>query len=632
MAPGALPHIHTTGGNCPTCDQPIPHDRFEEIQEKIQARQSAQAVQVATRLQEQFKREKADALEQANREAAATLLENVATARAEERQAADAAANQKLADAARASSEAQAALQVRIDQAEAAKSVAERLGNTLRTQLNQTQLDHEAAIRKVKQEAEANAVRVREDAVKQAEAAVQERMADMERSRQEAEAALRTRISEAEAEKSAAEQSGSALRSELDQTRIDHEAAIQKVRQEAEANAVTIREDAMKQAEAAVHERIDDMERTRQEAEAALRMRATEAEMANEAAQKSNAGLLAQIEQARIDSEAAIERTKQDADARVSAARHEATVAAEAVAQERVAGAEQARAEAEAKTLAAEQRNQQLQETHNAQLEERLREQREALERARTDAVNVEKQAAFDRELKLQTKVDDLQRTLDNKTAEELGEGAEINLLETLKAEFPEDRFEHVGRGSAGADIIHTVVHNGMECGKIIYDSKDHNQWRYDFATKLASDKIAAKADHAILSVRKFPQGARQLHVHDGVILANPARVVVLVQVVRDHIVKSHTLRLSNEAKAQKSTELYAFITSAQFTDLLTRIDAQAQELQELQDSERRAHENLWKKQSILFRSIQKAGADLSNRVDIIIGTAAYEEKAVNDE
>ena len=24
---------------CPTCDQPIPHDRYEEVQEKIQARE-----------------------------------------------------------------------------------------------------------------------------------------------------------------------------------------------------------------------------------------------------------------------------------------------------------------------------------------------------------------------------------------------------------------------------------------------------------------------------------------------------------------------------------------------------------------------------------------------------------------
>src|ERR1700679_1545692 len=68
-----LSHLHVTAENCPTCDQPIPRDRLEEIKEKIQARQSAQATQISARIQEQFKREKADALEQAAREAAITL-------------------------------------------------------------------------------------------------------------------------------------------------------------------------------------------------------------------------------------------------------------------------------------------------------------------------------------------------------------------------------------------------------------------------------------------------------------------------------------------------------------------------------------------------------------------------------
>jgi hypothetical protein len=630
-APIGLAHIHSIGEVCPTCEQPIPRDRFEEIQERIQSRQATQEIQITARLQDQFKRETADVLEQARREAANTIAESVANARAEERQAAEAAANKKLADTERANNEAQAALQARIDQAIAATAAAQQSGSALRAELDQTRQDHDAAIHKVKQEAAADALKIREEAMRQAEATFADSIAEMQRTRQEAEAALRTRITEAEAAKAAAEQSGSTLRAELDQTRQDHEAAIEKLRKEAEVGAKEIREEAGKQAEATVAERIAEMERARQESEVNLQARLAESEVAKNDAQKSITELLTQIEQIRTNNEAVVEQTKQEAEGRVNAARHEATAAAEAAAHEKLAGAEQAKAEAEAKALAAEEQNRRLQEGHQAQLEERLQEQRDALERARTDAVNAEKQAAFERELKLQTKVDDLQRTLDHKTAEEQGEGAELNLLEALQAEFIEDKFEHVGRGNAGADIIHTVVHNGVECGKIIYDSKDHNQWRYDFATKLASDKIAANADHAILSVRKFPQGARQLHIHDGVILANPARVVVVVQVVRDHIVKSHTLRLSNEAKVQKSAELYAFITSAQFSDLLNRIDAQAQELQVLQDSERRSHENLWKKQSILFRSIQKAGADLSNRIDIIIGTAAYDDRVIND-
>ena len=94
------------------------------------------------------------------------------------------------------------------------------------------------------------------------------------------------------------------------------------------------------------------------------------------------------------------------------------------------------------------------------------------------------------------------------------------------------------------------------------------------------------------------------------------------MQVVREHIVKSHTLRMSNEEKALKSAELYAFITSTQYTDLLDRIDTQAQELLDMRVKEQKAHEKMWKDQDILYRSIQKTGGELSNRVDIILGTA----------
>jgi hypothetical protein len=146
----------------------------------------------------------------------------------------------------------------------------------------------------------------------------------------------------------------------------------------------------------------------------------------------------------------------------------------------------------------------------------RLREQREALEAAKTEAVNAEKSAAYKEKLKLSAKVEELQRALDKKTAEELGEDAEIDLFEDLKGAFHSDRIERVNKGLPGADILQTVIHNDRECGKIILDSKNHNAWRNDFVAKLRSDQMAAGAEHAILSTRKFPSGMYHLHVQDG--------------------------------------------------------------------------------------------------------------------
>src|ERR1700692_2694352 len=158
----------------------------------------------------------------------------------------------------------------------------------------------------------------------------------------------------------------------------------------------------------------------------------------------------------------------------------------------------------------------------------------------------------FEEPQRLTGKLEDLARQLERKPANELGEGAEIDLFESLKQEFEGDQIKRVSKGAAGADIIHDVVHGGKVCGRIVYDAKNRNAWRNEYVPKLRQDQIAAEAEHAILSSLKFPAEVHQLHVQDGVIIANPARVLSLVQMLRRHIVQIHTLRLSNVERDMK--------------------------------------------------------------------------------
>jgi hypothetical protein len=407
-------------------------------------------------------------------------------------------------------------------------------------------------------------------------------------------------------------------KAELEQARREGAAAVEHLKQEAATREPVIRAEAKQKAEAEAAEKIAAAERTHQESTAGLQKQLEVENAAKLAAEKSGTELKAQLERQRQDGEAAIAKMRQDAEAHEITVRQEAAAAAEASVREKIAGAEQAKTEAQAKATEAEQQVLALRDTHQTELAQ----QREALEQARTEAVNAEKSAAFEDKLKLSNKVEELQRTLDKKTAEELGEGAEIDLFETLKAEFECDRIERINRGLPGADIIHAVMHNGRECGKIIYDSKNHSAWRHDFVTKLAADQMAAKADHAVLATRKFPAGARHLHVQDGVILASPARVAALVQVIRRHIVQGHTVRLSNEERSQKTAALYTFITSERCTELFARIDTHTDDLLDLQVKEQKAHTATWKRQGELIRSVQRVRAELCNEIDGIIGIA----------
>jgi hypothetical protein len=334
-----------------------------------------------------------------------------------------------------------------------------------------------------------------------------------------------------------------------------------------------------------------------------------------------------QLDELRKAKEADVAKVKEDAAAEALRIRREAT---EAV-RDKIADKDKAVADAQAKKAELEGKVSKLSEQYELALNERLGSQREILEKAKDDAINAEKAKGFEENQKLSNKVNELQRALEKKTNEELGEGAEIDLFEALKKEFPNDRIDRVAKGAPGADILHGVMHNGRECGTIIYDSKNHKMFRNGHVTKLLEDQLAAKAEHAILSTHAFPAGTRQLHMQDGVLLANPARVVSVVTLIRRHLLQAQTLRLSSAERESKTAALYAFITSDRCTQLFSRIDAHADELLEQQAKERKWHDAAWKKEGELIRSIQKVQAELSNEISCIIGSAPDDEVALDD-
>jgi hypothetical protein len=252
-------------------------------------------------------------------------------------------------------------------------------------------------------------------------------------------------------------------------------------------------------------------------------------------------------------------------------------------------------------------------------LKSRLREQREALKEATTEAINAEKARAFAERQKLEARLAQLQRQVAQKAAGELGEGAEVNLYDELREEFPSDTIVQVKKGQPGADIVHTVMENGRACGQIVYDSKSRSAWRNSYVGRLVDDKIAANADHAVLVTRVFPAGDAQLSIQDGVIVANPARAVALAQLIRKHIVQLAMLRLTDEARAETTAQLYDFITSDRCRVLLDQIGIVSDKLLDLDVKEHRAHTATWKQRGQLIREIQQTRGTLITEIDLIV-------------
>lgn len=168
----------------------------------------------------------------------------------------------------------------------------------------------------------------------------------------------------------------------------------------------------------------------------------------------------------------------------------------------------------------------QTQEETEKRIQKELAEQRQALEKDKESSLTKQQAAAARDREGLIKKVQRLESQLKRKTANELGDGAEIDLFDALKESFTGDNIYRIPKGKAGADIIHEVLYKGEPCGRIIIDSKNRQSWHYDFVGKLRQDQVESGAEHAILATTVFPAGKKEICNESGVIVVSPVHVV----------------------------------------------------------------------------------------------------------
>jgi hypothetical protein len=470
--------------------------------------------------------------------------------------------------------------------------------------------------------------RAKEETQKAGDKLLTEKLTEVEQNRVAREQAWESKTGDLRKALQSAEETSRSRETEIETLKETSAQAIETVTREFSQREIEIQNKAKQDAEAEITERVVNLEKARRDAEERLETQRIEAKTAKNAAEEEKGSLQAQLNELQKLKEDEISTMKREAEAELDHVRKAAAEEAEARHLAMLAARENEAASAEARALKAEAQLQVVTEQHSVDLEANLKTQREILEKATEDAINLEKSRAFEETQKLTEKVSDLQRALEKKTAEELGEGAEVDLFESLKAEFPEDIIRRVPKGTPGADLIHEVMLCGKKCGTIIYDSKNHNQFRTEHVLKLRADQLALGADHAILSTRKFPQGATQLHLQDGVLLTNPARAVLVATILRQHILRLHSQRLSDIERESKTAALYDFMVSERCGSVFARIDERAEDLLDQQNKEIRWHENNWKKQGEAIRGIQKAKADLENQIHLIIGTSSNDAAA----
>lgn len=569
---------------CEWCEQPIPPERIADVRGRIAARERARANELTNRLREQFGREliaeatRYQAQLDAARAEAAADSERIRTegrqredaVRAEATAAAEAAAVQRLTEAENVRRAQEVQWQARWEQLLSERSAAEQANSALRSQIGQLRLQAE----EVEKAASARDASIRAEARLAAEREIEERVtaaADMHSAR---ELQLKSDLVAAAVARENALATQAGLVADLARERDERQAAVDSARREGEAIAVKAQEEGA---------------------------RAAQAEIAQ--AQQQVADLSREIEALRL-------------------AGQQERAAAVAEVNARLARTEEQRVETEKAHRETQHELQVLKDSQATTVQNRLSELRDSLTKEKDKAVLDTEARTFNERQQLQKTVQTLTRQLETMTAQARGEGAEIDLYEALKGAFEGDRIRRVPRGVAGPDIFHEVVRNAKVCGKIVYEAKNRNDYKSSYATKLLEDQRNLKAEFAVLSTNHFPPDVSQLHTHQSVIVACPARVVTIAQILRRHLLQLHDLRVSTEERDAKTEALYKFITSEQCRQIFEKVDKLVADLMELDVFEQKAHKSVWEKRGRLLTSVLKSFGDLDGGISRVIGTA----------
>jgi hypothetical protein len=281
---------------------------------------------------------------------------------------------------------------------------------------------------------------------------------------------------------------------------------------------------------------------------------------------------------------------------------------------------------ARSQTASAEQALKELQEQLDRQAKAaqaakiaEMQQQRETLERERKlELYEKDQEQARERDRWFK-KIADLEKQVQNKSANELGDATQFHVLEALRNAFPDDRVTPIPKGKPGADIRHEVLVKGIACGKILVDAKNHKQWRNDFVTKLKEDQRAEHAEYAIVATTEFPSGKKILCIEEEIVVTTPAQIVGVIGILRRALLQMHTLRLTANEREKKTQKVYAFITSEPFRQQMGKVEEVATKLGDLDVEEQQAHQRVWKKRGQLVVSLNEAHAKIEGEIGAII-------------
>jgi hypothetical protein len=250
------------------------------------------------------------------------------------------------------------------------------------------------------------------------------------------------------------------------------------------------------------------------------------------------------------------------------------------------------------------------------------------------------------KETEYQLKLKELEKQLEDqrKLAEEMkrkaeqgsmqlqGEVQELLLEEMLRDYFPYDSIGEVGKGVEGADCIQVVRnHIGIDCGKIIFESKRTKTFNAAWIEKLKTDMRNKQADVAILVTQAYPKDMNCFGEKDGVWICSFSEVVALTTALRHTIIRIAETKKAEENKGEKMQMLYTYLTGNEFRQQIETIVEGFLSMKNSISKERIQMEKLWKEREKQLEKVLLSTSGLYGSIKGIAGASIGEIPLLED-
>jgi hypothetical protein len=219
---------------------------------------------------------------------------------------------------------------------------------------------------------------------------------------------------------------------------------------------------------------------------------------------------------------------------------------------------------------------------------------------------------------RMKAKVDEMSIKLERQTSEQMGEMTEADVLGALKRAFPHDDIQRIDRGTRGADILHKVVHEGAEVGRIVYECKNTSTWQNEWLTKARGYRAEYQTQWVVIASRCFPRRQKWFVVEKGVPVIELRLVVRLAEVMRTAIVEIGGLRLTTGGRQAKAAQMFEYVIGDHFTSRFKNMGEAVAALREQQEREKQWHSEAWAKQVRTFDELDGSRREIHAQLKAI--------------